>query len=411
MIRASKVLASPNGNGAGIAQRRSNSEMPPALLGGERGFGDVFVDHLGGQIVVELLRRVLAEIGRGADQCPAFTALERNLGAADRVHHAGRRIGAVFHREAQFQFHRHVAPLQPFEAQEAQLVVLLPGNIVRRADVDVFVFETLGEHRLHRASVTWSGDDVDLRIGRQRIAWGTGRFFSALDRFNPFSPTSLERAERPGVDAVLAVFRAGALSNASAVFVPQRSPGSSIGALRWHDNAGAADYSLMIGQFAGASVAESVVGADLATQVGDAGLRAELAIVRAAGRIRSRVLVGMDRAIGDKVTVGAEIYRDGSGAARRKDYDYVALFAGRVQTLARHYLGVFGDVEITPLVKLTVDLIANLDDGSHVISPSLSWSLRPDIDLSFGAQRFAGRNGSEYGSFNDLMFVRLQWHF
>ena len=82
-----------------------------------------------------------------------------------------------------------------------------------------------------------------------------------------------------------------------------------------------------------------------------------------------------------------------------------------MQTLARHYLGVFGDVEITPLVKLTVDLIANLDDGSHVISPSLSWSLRPDIDLSFGAQRFAGRNGSEYGSFNDLMFVRLQWHF
>ena len=151
-----------------------------------------------------------------------------------------------------------------------------------------------GEHRLHRASVTWSGDDVDLRIGRQRIAWGTGRFFSALDRFNPFSPTSLERAERPGVDAVLAEFRPGALSNASAVFVPQRSPGSSVGALRWHDNAGAADYSLMIGQFAGASVAESVVGADLATQVGDAGLRAELAIVRAAGRIRSRVLVGMD---------------------------------------------------------------------------------------------------------------------
>ena len=288
---------------------------------------------------------------------------------------------------------------------------LPPTTYWRASDTYIDGRDGYGEHRLHRASVTWSGDDVDLRIGRQRIAWGTGRFFSALDRFNPFSPTSLERAERPGVDAVLAEFRPGALSNASAVFVPQRSPGSSVGALRWHDNAGAADYSLMIGQFAGASVAESVVGADLATQVGDAGLRAELAIVRAAGRIRSRVLVGMDRAIGDKVTVGAEIYRDGSGAARRKDYDYVALFAGRVQTLARHYLGVFGDVEITPLVKLTVDLIANLDDGSHVISPSLSWSLRPDIDLSFGAQRFAGRNGSEYGSFNDLMFVRLQWHF
>ena len=35
-----------------------------------------------------------------------------------------------------------------------------------------------GVHRLHRASITASFGDTDVRIGRQRIAWGTGRFWS-----------------------------------------------------------------------------------------------------------------------------------------------------------------------------------------------------------------------------------------
>ncbi|ODV10049.1 MAG: hypothetical protein ABT20_09180 [Rubrivivax sp. SCN 70-15] len=264
-----------------------------------------------------------------------------------------------------------------------------------------------GEHLLHRAAVTWSGDNVDVRIGRQRIAWGTGRFFSALDRLNPFSPTSLERAERPGVDALLVEFRPGALSRASAVVAPQRAAGGSTRVLRWHANAGAADYSLMAGRFRG----EEVAGADLATQVGSAGLRAELAAIRTAGRLHERALVGMDQAFAGGLTLGAEIYLDGTGAARSSDYDFAALFAGERQTVGRRYLGAYAGYEITPLLKLNVDLIFNLRDRSRYLAPSLTWSLRPNLEAVLGTQWFAGRAGSEYGAFKDLYFVQLQWYF
>ena len=48
-----------------------------------------------------------------------------------------------------------------------------------------------GRHRLYRGSVTLAAGDTDVRIGRQRIAWGTGRFWSPLDILNPFSAIQL----------------------------------------------------------------------------------------------------------------------------------------------------------------------------------------------------------------------------
>ena len=93
---------------------------------------------------------MLAEVCRWTDQGPAFTALQRDFAATDRIHHAGGRVRAVFHRQAQFQVHGNIAPLVAFQTQEAQLVVLLPGNIVRGANVDILVLKTGGQHGLHR---------------------------------------------------------------------------------------------------------------------------------------------------------------------------------------------------------------------------------------------------------------------
>ena len=87
------------------------------------------------------------------------------------------------------------------------------ANYVERGDV-------YGRHRLYRAAVTLTRGDVDLKLGRQRIAWGTGRFWSPLDILNPVSPLALEREERVGVDAALLEAKLGPLSRASLVYAP-----------------------------------------------------------------------------------------------------------------------------------------------------------------------------------------------
>ena len=80
-----------------------------------------------------------------------------------------------------------------------------------------------GVQRLYRAFVTFSSGDTDAGFGRQRIAWGTGRFWSPTDVLNPISPTQLERDERPGTDALLLEQKFGPLSRLSAVYAPQHN--------------------------------------------------------------------------------------------------------------------------------------------------------------------------------------------
>ena len=265
-----------------------------------------------------------------------------------------------------------------------------------------------GRHRFYRASVTLAAGETDVRMGRQRIAWGTGRFWSPLDILNPFSAIQLEREERIGVDAVLVERKFGALSRLSAVFAPRHAAGESSAALRWHDNRAGIDYSFVAGRF----LRDRVLGADIATQLGDAGLRAEMTAARREdGSSYRRALFGLDYAFRNTLTLSGELYYNGAGASERIAYDFASLFAGRIQNVGRRYLGAYAGYELTPLVKWNNYLVVNLADGSRYFSPSLTYSLKTNLDLTFGVQLFRGSAGSEYGRFNDAYYAQVQWFF
>jgi len=114
-------------------------------------------------------------------------------------------------RTTQFQQQKDQPPPQYWSAE---------ANYVDRSAL-------YGVHRLYRAQLQMAFGDTDLRIGRQRIAWGTGRFWSPLDLLNPFSPVALERDERLGVDAVLMEHRFGPVSRLAAVYAPGRTAGET----------------------------------------------------------------------------------------------------------------------------------------------------------------------------------------
>lgn len=265
-----------------------------------------------------------------------------------------------------------------------------------------------GAHRLYRAQFQVTSGDTDLRIGRQRIAWGTGRFWSPLDLLNPFSPVALEREERLGVDAAVVEHKFGPVSRATAVYAPSRVAGEASHALQWHDNARGVDFSVTVGKFR----SDKVVGLDLAGQIGPAGVRAELTRVRSRdGKAFSRALIGIDYAFANTLTLSAELYRDGSGAGSTAAYDFFALASGSRQTLARRYLGVHAGYQITPLLKLNTEFIVNLDDRSRFLAPSLTYSIRTNLDGSFGLRRFSGATGTEYSRPPSAAYLSLQWFF
>lgn len=268
--------------------------------------------------------------------------------------------------------------------------------------------DMFSRHDLYRAYVTWEQGNTDVRFGRQRIAWGTGRFFSPLDLFNPIPPNTVERDERTGVDALLVERKLGPVGQLTAVYAPQRNGASDTNAIRWHGNVAGIDWSVVGGRFAG----RSLVGVDIETQLGGAGLRAELsrtALKDAPGY--SRDVVGVDYAFANTAIVTAELYYNGAGAARTSEYDFPSLFAGRIQNLARHYAGVYGSYDITPLLKSVNYFVANLDDKSKMFSPTLTYSVLSNQEWTLGIQRYAGSLQSEFGRFRLLVFTQFQYFF
>ena len=153
-------------------------------------------------------------------------------------------------------------------------------------------------------------------------------------------------------------------------------------------------------------------GLDLAGQVGQAGVRAELTRQRPDGTAAyTRMLVGADYAFGNTLTFTAELYFNGAGARDPSAYDFRALMSGETQALARRYVGLHAGYEITPLLKWDNDLVVNLADRSRYLAASLTWSLRTNLDLRLGVQRFCGAAGTEYARVPDTAFARLQRFF
>ena len=258
-------------------------------------------------------------------------------------------------------------------------------------------------HRLYRASIVLRHGGTDIKLGRQRIAWGTGRFWSPLDVLNPIAATQLEREERPGVDALLVEQQMGPLQRMSVVYAPAHGRGQSSAAAQYHGNAHGADYSLVWGKYGPAHL----VGADLATQLGDLGLRAEAVQVRPnAGARYRRILLGADYAFANTLTLSAELFHNGQPSAAATGAP-----AGALQLAGRRYAGAFASYELTPLWKVVVYAARNLSDHSVYVAPSISWSIRANLEWTLGVQHFGGAGSSEFGRMPDVAYTHVQWFF
>lgn len=264
-----------------------------------------------------------------------------------------------------------------------------------------------GRHRLYRASMTYSMGNMDIKLGRQRIAWGTGRFWSPLDSWNPPAATQLEREERRGVDALLIENKLGQISKLSLAHAPQHDNRNASTAVQFHGNVHKVDYSIVWGKFQ----QDHVLGFDVATQLGDAGLRCEWTTTRPGiGRAYRRALIGLDYAPATSLTLSAEWYYNGRGT-NLADSDSSGQFRGDIQLPGRHYAGLYASYDITPLLKWTNYVVINLSDRSHYFSPTLSYSVRENLEWTVGMQQFGGASGSEYGRMPNFLFSHLKWFF
>src|SRR3972149_2703803 len=97
---------------------------------------DKFLYPLTAFRVRNLFGWVLHGISRDRSQWPPDLPLPGQFTATDGINGYPGAVGRIFHRKPQFQLQGNSRESSALDPQETNLVILLPGNIIARADVD-----------------------------------------------------------------------------------------------------------------------------------------------------------------------------------------------------------------------------------------------------------------------------------
>lgn len=271
----------------------------------------------------------------------------------------------------------------------------------------------------YRAWVGFENERGVFRAGRQRIAWGTGKIWNPTDVLNPYQPTSIERDERRGVDALYGRLGMGSLGQGELVWAGQD---------RWVDhqllgrvrgNFFDWDASLLGGKIAG-STAAFMAGGDFAGTVLDGTFHGEWGYFHPQWRTPYwKAGVGYDynvpsetklRWLKDAAFV-VEYYRAGNGQSDVRRYDFAPVMTGTEVSVARDYVGASVSKDLHPLLKMEMFALCNADDGSTFFAPALTWNALNDLYLTAALQRFSGERKTEYGRQPNQTVLTAQYYF
>lgn len=271
----------------------------------------------------------------------------------------------------------------------------------------------------YRAWIGGEGEDWVARAGRQRIAWGTGKFWNPTDVLNPYQPTAIERDERRGVDALYARKGFGTLGQAEWVWAGRDRWVDHQMLARLRDNFGGWDVSALGGKISG-STAAFMVGGDFAGNFHDGTLHGEWGYFHPQWRTPYwKAGLGWDYTFADETKIRAlkdaafvfEYYHAGNGRTDTRLYNFAPVMAGDEATVAQNYFGASFSKDLNPLLKLEMFGVVNADDGSTFYDPSLVWNALDDLYLTVLVQRFGGEKRTEFGRQPNQLVLMGQYYF
>ncbi|MDD8017308.1 MAG: hypothetical protein PHP42_02925 [Bacteroidota bacterium] len=249
----------------------------------------------------------------------------------------------------------------------------------------------------------------DISIGRQRIAWGSGRIWNPTDLFNPLNPTSFAKVEKDGVDALTTKLRIGDFTDLTLVFNPQKEKQSNAG-FRFRTNYSEYDLSLLGGRFD----ERLILGGDIAGNFFNAGLRGEGIMSAQQDNLKSsfaKFIVGLDYQFTSALYGLIEYHFNGEGKIDKLMYDVPRLAKGEILNLNRSYLAVTGSLLVHPLVTTSLMMTANLNDNSQFVAGTISYAATDELALVCGGQVFMGNTYSEYWYYPNSFYIKADIYF
>lgn len=268
--------------------------------------------------------------------------------------------------------------------------------------------------KIDRAYIDYTKGRFTVRAGRQRINWGQCLTWNPNDLFNASSFLDFDYVEKPGSDGIRLQYYTGNTSTLEFAVKADRNH-KFTSALLYRFNKWKYDIQFLGGIL---NQEDYVLGAGWSGNIEGASFRGEASYfhpkrnfadttgslsVSLGGEysFRNSLLLQFEMLYMSNKTVDlfsfAEYYNMDISAKRLSFTDFSILLQG--------------SYPVSPLFNLSLSVMYMPKIDGYYISPSLSWSLADNLDLTLIAQSFTGKFQKVHTDHFNMGFLRIKWNF
>jgi hypothetical protein len=308
------------------------------------------------------------------------------------------------------------------------LLDFIPSDIaeqVPEASRSIFEIEFENELELDNAYGRLPFGPMDLIIGKQQIAIGTGYVWNPTDVFNerdPVDPTYFI----PGVNAYRLNVFLGVRTGLDLIYQPEDNFETSGKQFRFKSGIGRFDYTLIAVEnqlvltdfttFTELSSKRWLAGGDFVGEWLGLGVWGEYGydFVKD-GDDYYELIAGVNYTFYSGLFFLLQYYRNTEGEDNYKNYDlndWLRFVTGETRSLSQDQAYNFWSYPITELMTIGNAFIVSITDGSVAIIPSLEYSVFENIDFALFLNFYTGKEGTAYSyRLGSGGFARLQIFF
>lgn len=286
-------------------------------------------------------------------------------------------------------------------------------NLLDLAWVWVDSDRALIHSQIDRLHLSYFNGPLEIYTGRQRINWGKTYVWNPNDLFNNYAYLNFDYEERPGVDAVSAIYNLDFASSIETAIRLDDSFDQMVIAGMYRTNW--KQYDL---QFIGGHYYEKIaLGFGWAGYIKDAGFKGEITYFQpeeepfgTKGNFTSTI--GFDYMFSNSLYSQAEFLYNGDNNGRGSPA-FELLQPPSADNLFIADTGYFVNVSypLTPLTNISAGILGSFDRKFVILLPQITRSLTNNIDILLLAQLLKGPVFSDFVETPNIAYIRLKWSY
>ncbi len=265
---------------------------------------------------------------------------------------------------------------------------------------------------LDRAYLTYSKNNWDVTIGRQRVNWGINTVWNPNDLFNAFSYVDFDYEERPGSDAIRIQRYYGFANRVELAAKLGDSLDAAVIAGLWAFNKGQYDFQILSGIAQG----DATLGIGWAGNIKTAGFKGEITYFHPYRDFRNhRGDISATLSLDYSFSKGTYVMLSGlynSTGTTNPQASFLNFTPGaKALSPFRYNVFAMASHPISPI--LNVSLAGIYAPGNHTtfINPGVTLSVATNWDLDVLGQFLLDEGDGTFGPSIYLVFTRLKWSF